>query len=128
MVLTKQFNFNGNKMTTLNWTISQLDCIPQESEKTDVVVTAHWVVSITDGTYTSSLYGTKSFTYNAQTEFIPYNELTLEQVVRWVQTAMSTEELVTIQDKLEKQLVYQATPSIVTSDLPWELGTNTEEM
>ena len=28
--------------TTYNWTISQLDCKPQEDGETDVVVVAHW--------------------------------------------------------------------------------------
>jgi hypothetical protein len=50
--------------TTYNWTIQAMDCVPQEDGHTDVVVTAHWNVSATDGTYTASVYGTQSFTYD----------------------------------------------------------------
>ena len=75
-------------MTTYTWTVTAMNCVPQEDGHTDVVVTAHWNVSATDGIYTSSAYGTQSFTYNPETSFTPYADLTQEQVVGWVQDGM----------------------------------------
>jgi hypothetical protein len=105
--------------TTYNWTISAMDCVPQEDGHTDVVVTAHWNVSATDGTYTASVYGTQSFTYNPETSFTPYADLTQEQVVGWVQDAMGAESVASLEANLDTQIENQINPPIVTPPLPW---------
>jgi hypothetical protein len=102
------------------WNIQALDCVPQEDGKTDVVVTAHWTVSATDGTYTSSAYGTQSFTYDAGKAFIPYADLTLSEVVAWVQAAMGVDAVTALQENLDKQIENQINPPIVTPPLPWQ--------
>jgi hypothetical protein len=102
------------------WNIQALDCVPQEDGKTDVVVTAHWTVSATDGTYTSSAYGTQSFTYDASKAFIPYADLTLSEVVGWVQAAMGVYAVTALQENLDKQIENQINPPIVTPPLPWQ--------
>jgi hypothetical protein len=102
------------------WNIQALDCVPQEDGKTDVVVTAHWTVSATDGTYTSSAYGTQSFTYDASKAFIPYADLTLSEVVAWVQAAMGVDAVTALQESLDKQIQDQINPPIVTPPLPWQ--------
>lgn len=61
--------------TTYNWTIQAMDCVPQEDGHTDVVVTAHWNVSATDGTYNANVYGTQSFTLEQGGSFTPYADL-----------------------------------------------------
>jgi hypothetical protein len=105
--------------TTYNWTIQAMDCVPQEDGHTDVVVTAHWNVSATDGTYTSSVYGTQSFTYNPETSFTPYEDLTQEQVVGWVQDGMGAEGVASLEANLDTQIENQINPPIVTPPLPW---------
>ena len=102
------------------WNIQALDCVPQEDGKTDVVVTDHWTVSATDGTYTSSAYGTQSFTYDASKTFIPYVDLTLSEVVAWVQAAMGVDAVTALQENLDKQIENQINPPIVTPPLPWQ--------
>lgn len=105
--------------TTYQWTIQQLDCLPQIEGETDFVVTAHWNVSATDGTYTSSAYGTQGFTYNGAKGFTPFNALTQEQVVGWVQEGMGIDAVVGLQINLDKQIADQIDPPIVTPPLPW---------
>jgi hypothetical protein len=105
--------------TTYNWTIQAMDCVPQEDGHIDVVVTAHWNVSATDGTYTSSVYGTQSFIYNPETSFTPYADLTQEQVVGWVQDSMGAEGVASLQANLDTQIENQINPPIVTPPLPW---------
>jgi hypothetical protein len=105
--------------TTYQWNIQLLDCIPQEDGKTDVVVTAHWSVSATDGTYTSSAYGTQSFTYDAGKAFIPYPDLTQDEVIAWVQSGMGIDAVTALQESLDKQIEAQINPPIVTPPLPW---------
>jgi hypothetical protein len=105
--------------TTYNWTIQAMDCVPQEDGHTDVVVTAHWNVSATDGTYTSSVYGTQSFTYPPENPFTPYEDLTQEQVVGWVQDGMGPEGVASLEANLDTQIENQINPPIVTPPLPW---------
>lgn len=104
---------------TYQWNIQALDCIPQIEGEIDYVVTAHWTVSATDGTYTSSAYGTQSFTYDGAKSFTPFDELTLEQVVGWVQEGMGIEAVTQLQESLDKQIEDQIDPPIVTPPLPW---------
>jgi len=105
--------------TTYQWTIQAMDCVPQEDGHTDVVVTAHWVVTATDGIYNSSGYGTQSFTYDAGKAFIPYESLTESEVVGWVQAGMGVDAVTALQESLDQQIANQINPPIVTPPLPW---------
>lgn len=104
---------------TYQWTIQALDCVPQEDSRTNVVVTAHWSLSATDGTYTSSAYGTQSFNYDSGEAFIPYDSLTQNEVVLWVQQGMGADAVNALQESLNKQIQNQINPPIVTPPLPW---------
>jgi hypothetical protein len=104
---------------TYQWDIQQLDCIPQIQGDTDFVVTAHWSVSATDGTYNGYAYGTQGFTYNGGKGFTPYDALTQEQVVGWVQEAMGIDAVTQLQEALDAQIANQINPPIVTPPLPW---------
>jgi hypothetical protein len=120
--------------TTYQWNIQALDCVPQEDGHTDVVVTAHWTVLATssegktfkdiDGNdftvpYTSSVYGTQSFTYDSGKAFIPYDSLTQDEVVSWVQEGMGIDAVTALQENLDNQIEAQINPPIVTPPLPW---------
>jgi hypothetical protein len=101
------------------WTIQQLECKPQEDGLTDVVVTAHWNVSATDSTNTTSAYGTQSFTLQQGESFTPYADLTQDQVVGWVQANMGIDEVTKLQENLDKQIKDLSNPPIVKPPLPW---------
>jgi hypothetical protein len=105
--------------TTYQWTIQAMDCVPQEDGHTDVVVVAHWNVQGTDGTYNASVYGTQSFTYDSGKAFIPYESLTQDEVVGWVQAGMGAEGVASLQANLDTQIENQINPPIVTPPLPW---------
>lgn len=103
--------------TTITWTISQLDCKPQEDGLTDVVVTAHWQCTGTQDEYSAQVYGTASFTLEQGAGFTPYADLTQDQVLGWCYAngvdKDATEASVTA--ALEAQI----NPPIVTPPLPW---------
>lgn len=104
-------------MITYTWTITAMDTYPSYEGQTDCVMTAHWTCSGTDGTYTSSVYATCAIPYEEQDTYIPYADLTQEQVLGWIwehgvdQTA--TEEAVA------QQIANLVNPPIVTLPLPW---------
>jgi len=104
---------------TYQWNIQSLDCVPQEDGKTDVVVTASWTVSATDGTYSSSSYGSQSFAFQSGESFTPYADLTSDQVIGWIQAGMGVDAVTALQEGLDNQIAAQINPPIVTLPLPW---------
>lgn len=110
-------------MNTYLWSISALDCKPEEDGYKDCVITAHWRVDATDGIYTAGVYGTQSFSLNTEGDFTPFEDLTQEQVVTWVQESMGIDAVTALQENLDKQIDDQIDPPIITPPLPWVSNT-----
>ena len=100
----------------INWTISQLDCKPQEDGKTDVVVVAHWQCTGTQDKYTAQVYGTASFTLKQGSNFTPYADLTQDQVLGWVWQSVDKDAT---EVNVNAQLEAQINPPIISPPLPW---------
>jgi hypothetical protein len=93
-----------------NWNIVQMD----RKTSDGFVVTVHYNVSAVDGDFTASTYGTVSYTQE-ETNFTPYNSLTKEQVVGWVQNSLGKD---TVEASLADQINAQKNP-VQESGLPW---------
>jgi len=98
-------------MTTYLWTIQQLNRLTADG----YVVTVHYNVSATDGTYNSSVYGTVSYQQQPGETFIPYDDLTEAIVVGWVQTRLGKD---TVEASLQSQINAQINP-VQESGVPW---------
>jgi hypothetical protein len=98
-------------MTTYLWTINQLDRLTSDG----FVVTVHYNVGATDGTYQASTYGTTSYTQTPGETYIPYADLTEPVVVGWVQEALGKD---TVEASLQGQIDAQKNP-VQESGLPW---------
>ena len=108
-------------MTNTNtWNIVALNCQPDVNGMLDYVVKAHWDFSGTDGTYTGSIYGTVFFEVDPdKPNYTHYADLTLNQVVVWVQEAIGEEQVASYEKSVADQIEAQSTPPIVTLPLPW---------
>jgi hypothetical protein len=104
-------------MTTITWSISVLDCLPQSAEGADYVVTAHWQCNGVDGDYNGSVYSTCSFPVVEGTSFTPYADLTLDQVLGWI-WANGVDKDAT-EAAVEGQIEAQKNPPVVSPPLPW---------
>jgi len=104
-------------MTTITWTITAMDCYPQEGGNTDVVFNVHWTCSGTDGTYNASVYSTCAVPAPTGSAFTPYANLTQEQVLGWI-WADGVDQTVT-EAAVQTQLDNQINPPVVTPKLPW---------
>lgn len=102
---------------TYNWNISVLNCIPQTAEGADYVVTAHWQCTGTDGTYTGQVYSTCSFPVVQGTSFVPYADLTQDQVLGWC-WANGVDKDAT-EAAVAQNIENQINPPIITPPLPW---------
>lgn len=99
------------------WTISQLDCKPQEDGLTDVVVTAHWQCTGTQDEYSAQVYGTASFALEQGAGFTPYADLTQDQVLGWCYASGVDKDAT--EANVNSQLEAQINPPIITPPLPW---------
>ncbi len=98
-------------MTTYNWQVVQMDRLTSDG----FVVTVHYNVSATDGDYSASTYGTVGYTEQPDESYMPYDELTQEQVVGWIQESLGKD---TVEASLAGQIEAQKNPTQV-SGLPW---------
>ena len=102
--------------TQITWEIFQLDCKPQEGDRSDVVVTAHWRCTGVDGDYSGTVYSTASFPA-PEGEFTPYADLTLDQVLGWVWASGVDKDAA--EAAVQAQIDNQINPPIVSPALPW---------
>ena len=98
-------------MTTYLWTIVNMDRLTSDN----FVVTVHYNVFATDGTYNASTYGTVGYTEQPGETYVPYADLTQEMVVGWVQTSLGKD---TVEASLQSQIDAQINP-VQESGMPW---------
>jgi len=98
-------------MTTFNWQVVQMDRLTSDN----FVVTCHYTVTATDGTYTASTYGTTSYTQVEGETYIPYADLTEAICVGWVQTSINKD---TTETSLQSQIDLLKNP-VQESGVPW---------
>jgi hypothetical protein len=97
-------------MTTITWTIAQLD--RQTSD--GLVTTAHWRVDAVDGEHTAGSYGTVGF--ERGDTFTAYDSLTEAQVIAWVKDKLDVEA---IEASLQVQIEAQKAP-VTATGVPWK--------
>jgi len=102
--------------TTITWTVTAMDCYPQESGHADVVFNVHWTCSGTDGTYNASVYSTCAVPL-AGGAFTPYEDLTQEQVLDWIWENGVDQDAT--EAAVQQQIDNQINPPVVTPPLPW---------
>ena len=104
-------------MTTYTTTISAMYTVPNP---TGYVVNVLFNVSGTDGTYTANIDGNIRFTPEQnETGFIPYSELTQNEVIGWINTATNNQEnyYANIQGQINSMITPPVSPS--SQPLPW---------
>ena len=94
---------------TIVWNISQLD--RQTSD--GFVTTAHWQANATDGDYSASVYATCS--WNEGDPVIPYDSLTMDQVLNWVWESVDKDAT---EAALAAQIEAQKNP-VTATGVPW---------
>jgi hypothetical protein len=102
--------------TEFTWAVANLE----RNTADGAVFTVHYTVNASDGTYSSSAYGSIGLEQPDPDEMIPYAELTPEVVIGWVQEKLGGEEKVAeIEAALQAQLDEQRQPS-KAAGVPWQ--------
>ena len=94
-------------------------CLPQVGEHADYVIECGWRCSDTQGSYHATAYGTCAFAVdeNSENEFIPYEQLTEQQVLNWC-WANDVNKTAT-EAAVAKQIQDQIDPPVIQPPLPW---------
>ena len=101
------------------WNINQMDAYPEYEGNADVVFTVHWSITATEDEYTGYAYGSVGLTLDPEAAYVPYADLTKEQVVGWVHAALGEEKVASIETSVAEQIAVQQNPPVVTPPLPW---------
>jgi hypothetical protein len=104
---------------TTNFNITSLNCYPQQNGIVNIVFKVDWILNGTDGQYYTSIPGSTELTHIAGTPFIPFAELTQEQVITWIKATIGDEVLANYEAMLTKMIDEQANPVVTTPMLPW---------
>ena len=115
-----------------NWTFGPLEAYPTHGGETDVVFVVHWQYHAVTGSqeesgsyYTAQSIGTIGIPYQSGSEFIPFDQLTFNEVEGWVVNAMGTGSVENLQTSLASNITNQITPKVVYLPNPWETTTTT---
>ena len=108
-------------MTTFSWNCRTVDVYPTDETYADVVYNVHWIVTGTsdqldpqDNPYTATSIGTQTLNTSDITDFIPFEDLTNEEVVAWTQGAMGEEQVTQIETNIDAQIENLITPTSLT--------------
>ena len=107
-------------MTTFTWIVNTLWTETVAGEKDYVVIAAYDVVG-TEGTYSASLSNTAQFSTASVSPFIPYDQLTNDIVVGWIQQELGVNGVNSIEACIQGQIDSQINPPVVpvVTPLPW---------
>ena len=108
-------------MTTYNWNCKTVDCYPEQDNEADVVYNVHWIVTgVSDqvdsqgSPYSATNIGTQTLDTSQITNFIPFDQLTNDEVVAWTKGAMGDEQVASIEASIQSQIDSLITPTSVT--------------
>lgn len=105
-------------MTTFTWTVNQM--LTVNTPEPDFVCTVLWTLTGVDGQYTAFSNGTSTFT-SQSSSFIPYSQLTQDQVIGWVQSQLGEDGVQNCEAYVQGQIDSMITPPVTPQDqpLPW---------
>lgn len=109
---------------SFNWNVTQMDCYPQAEGQTDVVFRVSF--SVTQSAIVNGLpdligvIGAVPVTYTAGSPYTPYNQLTQEQVIGWVQSALGEEGVAEYEAQVAAKVAAAQNPPVVVPPLPWD--------
>lgn len=111
-------------MTTINWNCKTVDVYLNDQGHQDVVYNVHWIVTGTSdqldpegNPYTDDIIGTQTLSTEDITDFIPFEDLTNEQIVAWTQATMGAEQVSQIETNLENSIEAKINPITETKTI-----------
>lgn len=101
------------------WNIDKLISHTESEGKNDVVCTVFYTFNGTYKTYNGFVKGSISLDYDKDTDFIPYSDLTKDQVIEWVKSSLDQNKITEMEADIVVQIQDQISPLVVSHSLPW---------
>lgn len=113
-------------MTTFTWAVTALYTETIAGEQNYVVIANYEVVGV-DGTYSASLSNIARFSTASVSPFIPYEDLTNDIVIGWIQAELGVDGVANLEACIQGQIDSQINPPVVPQNtpLPWATVTET---
>lgn len=81
-------------MINFEWNVNPMDCVINEDGLTNVVQTVHWrLIGTDDNGVSSDVYGAASFPKPEAEGYIPFEQLTKEIIVGWLESVLDVPAL-----------------------------------
>jgi hypothetical protein len=106
-------------MITYSWTINALNSYPEYQGEQDVVFTIFATYVGTDGIYSSNVEISQALILENTTTFTPYADLTETQVLEWLLSALTPQQIDQMQITIQAQINADNQPPFVQLPLPW---------
>jgi hypothetical protein len=104
-------------MTQFTWLVNTLWTETVAGEQNYVVIASYNVTGV-DGTYTASLSNTAQFSTESVSPFIPYDELTNDIVIGWIQQELGENGVNSIEACIQGQIDSQINPPVTPEVTP----------
>ena len=104
-------------MTTFNWLVKQLLTETIAGEQNYVVVANYEVIG-TDGEYSSVLSDSARFSTANVDTFIPYQDLTNDIVIGWIQALLGVDGVANLEASIQGQIDSQINPPVTPEVTP----------
>ena len=107
-------------MANATWDIAQLERhLPDGNTCPDgAVYTAHWTASLEEDGESASAYGSVGFSDPDPATFVPFSDLTKEEVINWVFDVLGADQIVSIEEGLYNQIQQKINPTS-EAGVPW---------
>lgn len=106
-------------MVDYTWTFSNCKVIQKLGDLENVIKSVDWTLTASDGLHSVCATGTTEFTGADPLQFVDFTSITKEQMIDWVLSGISSEELDAVKSQLEKDLIELNKPVLVQMPLPF---------
>lgn len=106
-------------MIEFTWHCNEMKVVPTQGELKDVITFVSWHLNGTDGTFQDNQYGEVAVSAAVLDEFIPFSDLTLTEVIGWVQKELGEDTVKSLQERIAASIDNRANPPFVAMKAPW---------
>ena len=105
--------------TKFTWTIDAMYTL--QTPDPNYIVNVIWTLTGVDGEFTASIGGNTVFDSQQESTFIPYNELTQDIVIGWVQANLGEQGIANYEANVNGQIASMQNPPVSPENtpLPW---------
>jgi hypothetical protein len=113
-------------MNTYTWRITSINVLPELNSKKDVVVQVKFIVTGTDSLNNFTLSSSQELICNEEESFIEYTNLTEQQVIEWVKSALGESGQYTLTKEIDAVLEQKKNVDSlpINIPLPWKSKVN----